>query len=51
MPDAVGEGQAKRPADDYPQDGAADIAAAHAGAEGTGQAESDHDGGKSDRYP
>jgi hypothetical protein len=50
VPDAVGEGQAERSADDYPQDGAA-AATSAAGAEGTGQAESDQDGGKSDRYP
>jgi hypothetical protein len=51
VPDAVGEGQSERSADDYPQDGAADVAAAQAGAEGTGQTESDQDGGKGDRYP
>ena len=28
VPDTVGEGQAECPADDYPQDGAADVAAA-----------------------
>jgi hypothetical protein len=51
VPDAVGEGQAERSADDQPQDGAADAAAAQVGAEGTGQTESDQDDGKSDRYP
>ena len=50
MPDSVGEGQPERPADDNSQYGAADIAAADAGAEGAGQAESDEDSKKSDRY-
>ena len=34
-----------------PQDGAADVAAAQAGAEGTGQAQSDQDGDKRHRDP
>ena len=34
-----------------PQDGAADVAAAEAGAEGPGQAQSDQDGDKGNRYP
>ena len=34
-----------------PQDGAADVAATPAGTEGTGQGESDQDGGKSHRNP
>ena len=34
MPDAVGEGQAERSADDEPQDGAAEVAPAEAGAAG-----------------
>src|SRR5690242_203788 len=46
VPDAVGEGQAERSADDEPQDGAADAASAQTGAEGTGQTESDQDGGE-----
>jgi hypothetical protein len=45
VPDAVGEGQAQGAADDHPQHGAADIAAANAGAEGTGQGQGDQDGG------
>src|SRR4029077_10279258 len=51
VPDAVGEGQAERSADDNSQNGAADVAAAQAGAEGTGQAQSDQDGDEGNRYP
>jgi hypothetical protein len=51
MPDAVGEGEPERAADDDPQDGAADVAAADAGAHGTGQAESDENGDERDRDP
>ena len=50
MPDPVSEGQPERPADNNSQYGAADIAAADAGTEGTGQAKSDEDSDKSDRY-
>jgi hypothetical protein len=39
VPDAVGEGQAERSADDYPQDGAANVAATHAGTEATASRE------------
>jgi hypothetical protein len=46
VPDAVGEGQAECSADDQPQDGAADAAAAQVSAEGPGQAQSDQDGGQ-----
>ena len=41
----------ERPAHDHTHDGATDVAAAQAGAEGTGQRESDQDGGESQRYP
>src|SRR5580693_1681060 len=51
VPDAVGEGQAERSADDYSQHGAADVTPPQAGAEGTGQAESDQDRDEGDRYP
>ena len=44
VPDAVGEGQAERPADHEPQDRTADAASAQAGAEGTGQGERDQSG-------
>jgi hypothetical protein len=50
MPNSVSECQPERPADDNSQDGAADIAAADTGTEGTGQAKSDEDSSKSDRY-
>src|ERR1035438_8013077 len=51
MPDPVSEGQPERPADNNPQYGAADIAAADAGTEGTGQAKSEEDSDKRDRDP
>ena len=49
VPDSVSEGQPERTADNNSQYGAADIAAADAGTEGTGQAKSDEDSNKSDR--
>jgi hypothetical protein len=50
-PDAVGEGQAERAADDDAQHGAAHVAAAQVGAEGTGQGEGDEDGDERHRDP
>src|SRR5580693_273431 len=51
VPGAVGEGQAERPADNDPHDGAAHVAAAQAGAKGARQGERDQDGDERDRDP
>lgn len=51
VPDAIGESQSKCPADNDSQHGAADVAAADAGAERAGQAQGDEHGDGSDWDP
>ena len=50
MPDAASKGQSECSADDNSQHRAADVAPADAGAEGTGQAESNQDGDEGDGH-
>ena len=49
--DCVCEGKTNGAPDDQPHDGAADVAAAEPGADGTGQRKSDKDSGKRQRDP